>query len=144
MTLETKLRASDAPHKLGVQWDRNTWPSFSRAEMACRHCGESYIWPEFMSRLQNARDMSGRPYIILSGHRCGLHNARVGGAPLSQHLKLAADIRLSGHEPRRLYQICKTMGFRGFGFYATFLHIDLGPKRVWYGNQKAKRLWQAY
>lgn len=121
-----------------------SWPSFSRAEMACSHCRELYIWPEFMDALQAARDMAGRPFCIHSAHRCSLHNARVGGAPLSQHLKLAADISLSGHAPRQLYQICRAAGFTGFGFYSTFLHIDLGPKRAWYGHGKAKQLWQTF
>ena len=120
------------------QW---LWPNFTPAEMACRHCGESYEWPEFMDRLQIARDSIGRPFRILSAHRCALHNARVGGAPLSQHLKLAVDVSLKGHEPRYLYAMCKRAGFRGFGFYTSFLHIDLGRSRHWFGNQHARDLW---
>jgi len=120
------------------------WPSFTAREMACRHCGETYYWPTFMDRLQTARDMVGRPFHIHSAHRCGLYNARIGGAPLSQHLKLAVDIGLKGHDPVRLYQACRASGFQGFGFYTTFLHIDLGPKRSWHGNQKAKDVWQIF
>jgi len=120
------------------------WPSFSEHEMACRHCGEIYEWPAFMDRLQIARDIAGHPFHIHSAHRCGLHNARIGGAPLSQHLKLAADIGLHGHSLGNLYQACVAAGFTGLGFYTTFLHIDLGPKRSWYGNQKAKKTWQIY
>ncbi len=136
-----------APHiHIGLpdQWNDRRWPSFSRTEMSCRHCGEIYHWPEFMDKLQKARDQIGRPFRIYSAHRCGLHNARVGGAPLSQHLKLAVDIGLKGHDPRKLYQTCRAAGFTGFGFYTSFLHIDLGPRRAWYGNQKAKRTWQVY
>ena len=144
MALETKKLASDERSPLPLRWDSQKWPSFTRAEMACYHCGEVYSWPAFMDTLQKARDLSGRPFRIHSAHRCGLHNARVGGAPLSQHLKLAVDIGLGGHDPRRLYQACQAAGFSGFGFYSSFLHIDLGPKRTWYANQKAKRLWQAY
>lgn len=125
-------------------WPFWQWPDFTPSEMACRHCGESYIWPEFMDRLQQARDVVGRPFRIHSAHRCSLHNARIGGAPLSQHLKLAADIGIYGHDRRALYLACRQAGFRGFGFYQTFLHIDLGPKRHWYGSQKARRLWQTY
>jgi len=124
--------------------DNNRWPNFSHAEMACRHCGEVYDWPEFMDRLQQARTVVGRPFFIHSAHRCALHNARVGGAPLSQHLKLAVDIGLYGHDPRDLHRACKQAGFRGFGFYQTFIHVDLGRKRFWYGNKKAKQLWQTY
>ncbi len=140
MEANTHIHASD---NVPLQ-DRDSWPNFSQAEMACRHCGEVYYWPEFMRRLQKARRLAAKPFHIHSAHRCALHNARIGGAPLSQHLKLAADIGLSGHNPRILYQACRTAGFTGFGFYQTFLHIDLGPRRSWYGNKKAKQLWQIY
>jgi len=133
--LHTTTRVIDAP----TPW---LWPNFTRAEMACRHCGEGYDWPAFMDALQRARDISGRPFHVLSGHRCAVHNARVGGAPLSQHLKLAVDISLIGHDRKALFQACKDTGFHGFGFYQTFLHIDLGRRRHWYGSQKAKDLWQ--
>lgn len=126
------------------QWDKSRWPNFTSSEMACSHCGEVYHWPEFMDRLQRARVFAAKPFRINSAHRCSLHNARIGGAPLSQHLKLAADIALTGHGPHVLYQVCKEAGFTGFGFYQTFLHIDLGPRRSWYGNTKAKQLWQIY
>jgi len=121
-----------------------TWPNFSSAEMACPHCGEGYYWPEFMDSLQMARTEAGRAFKITSAHRCSLHNARVGGAPLSQHLKLAADIALSEHDLARLYEACKRSGFTGFGFYTSFLHVDLGRPRHWFGNIHARRLWQTF
>ncbi len=130
--------------KTSHHWDRRRWPNFSAVEMACRHCAEQYYWPEFMDKLQQARTMLGRPFLIHSAHRCALHNARVGGAPLSQHLKLAVDIGLYGHNPSLLHRACLQAGFRGFGFYQTFIHVDLGRKRFWYGNSKAKQLWQTY
>lgn len=118
------------------------WPNFHPSEFACRHCGETYDWSEFFNRIQSARTDVGRPFIILSGHRCSLHNARVGGAPFSQHLKLAADISLIGHDRFSLLASCQMAGFTGFGFYSTFLHIDLGRPRKWWSGQKAKELWQ--
>ena len=125
-------------------WDAIRWPHFSAAEMACRHCGEQFVWPEFMDKLEKARASVARPFHIHSAHRCALHNARIGGAPLSQHLTLAADIGLRGQDPRRLLRACQTAGFTGFGLYQTFLHIDLGPARSWYGNSKARQLWQTF
>ncbi|WP_427450525.1 D-Ala-D-Ala carboxypeptidase family metallohydrolase [Litorimonas sp. WD9-15] len=94
-----------------------------------------------MDRLQLARYDVGKPFQILSAHRCALHNARVGGAPLSQHLKLAVDIRASGHNRQDLLQACRKAGFTGFGFYTTFLHIDLGRPRQWWSSQIARDLW---
>jgi len=118
------------------------WPDFSPEEFACRHCGETYYWPQFLDKIQTARASVRRPFVILSGHRCSLHNARVGGAPLSQHLKLAADISTQGHDRISLFRACKAAGFTGFGFYQTFLHIDLGRPRMWWSGEKAKRIWQ--
>lgn len=89
-----------------------------------------------------ARNRVGRPFHILSGHRCALHNARIGGAPLSQHLRLAADISLRGHDRHTLHDALQEAGFTGFGFYTTFIHADLGPTRHWFGSTKARTLWQ--
>ncbi|MCF6275090.1 MAG: hypothetical protein L3J05_04935, partial [Robiginitomaculum sp.] len=49
-------------------WDQGRWPNFSATEMACRHCGQTYVWPEFMDRLQQARKTVGRPFRIHSAH----------------------------------------------------------------------------
>lgn len=95
-----------------------------------------------MDRLQRARDQVGRPFNILSAHRCSLHNARVGGAPLSQHLRLAVDIAIAGHDKHALLRAVRDAGFTGLGFYTTFLHIDLGRARVWFGSEGAKLSWQ--
>ncbi|MGJ8559552.1 MAG: YcbK family protein [Litorimonas sp.] len=117
------------------------WPDFSPAEMSCRHCGQGYHWPAFMDALQVARDQIGRPFHILSAHRCSLHNARVGGAPRSQHLRIAVDIALRGHNPGALHTALHDAGFTGFGFYTTFIHADMGPTRQWFGTRKARTQW---
>lgn len=129
----------EKPKHITENWQ---WPNFTPAEFSCRHCGESYHWPEFLDRLQTARSKVGQPFTILSGHRCSLHNARVGGAPLSEHLRLAVDISTIGHDRSGLLKACQTAGFTGFGFYQTFLHIDLGRPRKWWSGEKAKQLWQ--
>jgi zinc D-Ala-D-Ala carboxypeptidase len=51
--------------------------------------------------------MLNAPLVINSGHRCALHNARVGGAPLSLHKRLAFDVALSGHDPPLLATAAK-------------------------------------
>lgn len=125
-------------------WQTAQWPHFFPEEFACRHCGESYVWDEFLTRLSEARQKTAYPFQILSGHRCALHNARVGGAPLSQHLKLATDISLHGHSRSKILKACQQAGFTGFGFYQTFLHVDLGRKRYWFGSQHARTQWQRF
>lgn len=125
-------------------WDDQRWPNFTRAELSCRHCGEHYHAPHFFDALQNLRHDLGRPLHILSAHRCALHNAAVGGAPLSQHLRMAVDISLNGHKRRDIVLAARAAGFRGFGYYFTFLHLDMGRQRHWYGSRKAKGLWQTF
>lgn len=139
--IRPKLEVGTQPSALSIsgKW---RWHDFSPDEMACRHCGQRYDWPKFMDALQAARTDNGRPFHILSAHRCALHNARVGGAPKSQHLKLAVDISLTGHNRWALHRSLKANGFTGFGFYSTFLHADLGRSRHWFGSSKARLLWQ--
>lgn len=117
------------------------WPDFEPLELACRHCGEQVWHPDFMDCLQMARTFVGQPFHILSGHRCALHNASVGGAPLSQHLGLAVDIAVRTHDRAVLLDACREAGFTGFGFYHTFLHIDLGRPRQWWPSPTARDLW---
>ena len=140
--LRPALPISHLPQGRAAHDEAWPWPHFTREEMACRHCAELYHFPEFMDRLETARRLAGRAFHILSAHRCALHNARIGGAPLSQHLRLAADISLHNHNRHALLQACRRAGFTGFGFYTSFLHIDLGRPRQWTGSQKAKTLWQ--
>lgn len=70
--------------------------NFSRKEFACKCCGEAEVSPFLVEQLQRLRDYTGEPVKITSGFRCAKHNAAVGGAINSQHLKgLAADIVVS-------------------------------------------------
>lgn len=113
--------------------DARRWPNFPFNELACRCCGEFYYCPETMDRIQRARFFAGRPIFINSGHRCALHNARVGGAPLSEHKKIALDCSIRGYEgelERLLYSL-KQAGFTTFGFYGTFVHTDIRQSRFW-------------
>ena len=118
------------------------WDNFAPREIACKHCGQVYYWPDFMDRLQALRDDVARPMNVTSGHRCRLHNARVGGAPQSQHLRLAIDVDLSGHNRIEIARKAKEHGFSGFGFYQSFLHLDLGRLRQWFGGKRSRRSWE--
>ncbi len=110
------------------------WKNFSPAEIACRGTGQLKLHPEALDRLQALRDALGKPLIVRSAYRSPEHNRAVGGAPRSKHLDGAAfDIAMANHDPEAFEAAARAVGFQGFGFYprSGFIHIDLGPARVW-------------
>ena len=126
----------------GAPWDARRWPDFPVTQIACPCCGEVCIWPEALDALEVLRSAIRAPLHVNSGHRCALHNARVGGAPLSLHKRLAFDVALAGHNPAVLAAAARACGFRGFGFGQTFLHLDtrVRPARWFYG-ERSKAKW---
>jgi uncharacterized protein YcbK (DUF882 family) len=109
-----------------------TWANFTAKEIASKGDGSVVIVPDALDALSLARETDGEPFRILSAYRDPIHNAKVGGAPLSRHkFGDAFDIALSGHDRDALREACRLAGFRGFGLYKTFLHVDLGPRREW-------------
>ena len=119
------------------------WPNFTRSEMSCRHCGEYYHDVDFMHKLQSARTLIDKPFQIVSAHRCARHNALVGGRPKSEHLKMAVDISLTGHNRTELRRVLKDVGFTGFGYAQTFIHVDMGRRRHWFYGPESRKLWQS-
>ncbi len=123
-------------------WDKERWPHFSPREIACPCCGEVVVRPGALDALERLRAAMGAPLIVTSGHRCALHNARVGGAPLSQHKSLAFDLALAGHDPARLAAAAHRAGFTGFGFGQTFLHLDVRARPAhWFYGERSKAKW---
>lgn len=122
------------------------WPHFSVAELACRcggrFCGGRY-WhdPVFLDGLEASRSHIGGPLVLNSGHRCPGWNAAVGGAPLSQHKQVAADIQIGPYDRHRLLNGAIDAGFTGFGLARSFLHIDrrARPARWYYPG--SEKLW---
>lgn len=118
-------------------WDAARWPDFSPRELCCPCCGQVCVLEPALDCLQALRAAMGAPLVIDSGHRCALHNARVGGAPLSQHKRLAFDVRLAGHDPMALRDAARASGFTGFGYGNSFLHLDVRarPAHWFYGKR---------
>ena len=138
--LDERFLKMSVCHFTEMEWDGTRWPNFSPAELACRHCGEVYFSPDDFDAVQALRDELGRPVMVNSAHRCALHNAQVGGAVRSQHRRIAFDIALAGHECGRLLAVARAVGFTGFGFYGTFLHLDRGRARQWV-SRKGEQTW---
>ena len=128
-------------HWSHAPWDAKRWPNFHPKEFASPDNEQLYWWPEFFDKMQAARTALGRPLKVNSAHRSFWHNISVGGAPNSQHKRLAVDISLRGHDRFKLLTAFKAVGFKGFGYYQTFLHVDLGRKRFWYGGEYSKKSW---
>lgn len=125
-------------------WDKERWPNFTLEELSCPHCGEYAHDADFLDRLQRVRDNVG-PINLNSAHRCRRHNANVGGALNSQHKQLAVDITLRGQDPKALRAAAVEAGFRGYGMYNTFLHLDMGRGhknlRAWPIQSKRNAQW---
>ena len=110
------------------------WPNFSPAEIACRGTGQLKLHPEALDKLQALRDRLGKPLILRSAYRSPEHNRAVKGALQSKHMLGAAfDIAMLNHDPVAFEVAARAVGFLGFGTYprSGFMHIDLGPARVW-------------
>lgn len=86
---------------------------------------ELWIDDRLVGFLQKIRDHFGRPIIITSGYRPAAYNKSVNGATSSLHIEgRAADIRIDGISPKVLAAYCKSIGIKGIGTYADFVHID--------------------
>ena len=130
-------------------WDEGRWPDFSPAELACSHCGEFYYDGVAFDCLQRLRNALQAPVLINSAHRCVPHNRAVGGRTNSAHLQIAFDIAIGEHRPPHLYDRAQQSGFTNFGFYQTFLHVDLRPPvrhtgqyRRWQAPDVDMHMWQ--
>lgn len=120
----------------GLPWE---WGEFFKPEeFACkcggRYCaGEYWHDAEFLHTLETARMLADQPFVINSGHRCAQWNARVGGAPLSMHRTIAADISLWGRDRHGILRAAEIVDFTGLGLARTFLHVDLRARpALWY------------
>ena len=108
------------------------WEHFQPKEMACKGTGKLTVVNGLLDRLDALRTRCGFPLTVLSAFRSPYHNAFVGGAVFSLHLKaLAVDLSIVGRDKKLMERIAKEEGFTGFGYYRTFLHIDLGRPRTW-------------
>lgn len=108
--------------------DGEKWLSknFQVKEFSCNDgSDEIYIDMKLVSILQNIRDHFGKPVTITSAYRTVTHNARVGGASRSFHLKgMAADIMIEGISTSRVAVYAESIGVLGIGMYSDFNHID--------------------
>ena len=123
-------------------WEDFRWSNFKPQEFACPHCGEFWHDPEYFDRVQGIRTILNAGFSPNSAHRCLVHNRIVGGAINSEHKRIAIDIPIKSYGPKALLQAALDVGFATFGFYKTFLHVDLRPGRRWITNG-GKQTWNS-
>ena len=115
--------------------------NFTLSEFACNDGSkEITIDYELIDKLQQLRDMLGKPIKVTSGYRTVAYNKKCGGIATSNHLiGKAADIKVSGMTPLELAKVADKIGFKGIGVYPTFTHVDTqgstnGKKIYWKQN----------
>lgn len=103
---------------------------FRQSEFTCRcrqpTCDAKPMNSEFMALLEQLRTAWGKAMLPTSGQRCGPWNARMGGAPKSQHLEgRAADFWFQDtNELRQFVEAAEKVGFRGLGKGRHLVHLD--------------------
>lgn len=103
---------------------------FSKAEFACRCCGELKIDQGLIDALEQLRSLAGTEILIHDGYRCPPHNQEVGGVTDSEHTRgLAADVGVPGLSLQHMYELAlqiPTFAEGGIGVYdGGFLHLDV-------------------
>lgn len=106
--------------------------NFNLSEVLSPDTGEVIIDDLFwktMDYAQTLRSTLGFPLRVNSGHRSVAHNAAVGGAENSMHLRLALDLSPTGdnreEKLRDLWRVAELeMNWGGIGKYETFVHLD--------------------
>lgn len=106
---------------------------FRESEFGCKCCNATVPNPHLLVVLELIRQHFKRPIYINSGYRCEKHNAKVGGAKLSQHrLGTAADIVVDNVSPIEVYKYVDSIFPDSYGLaaYETFTHIDVRTSKA--------------
>jgi uncharacterized protein YcbK (DUF882 family) len=132
---------------------------FSKAELACHHCGVNECTPELVDALEALRALisadrgEDTPITVDDAYRCAVHNAQLAAAAVhSQHLLgQAADIRVRGMTAAELYEHARMIpAIQGFGRddHKDYLHVDVrkvvlagGPSKWCYTPTGATMPW---
>lgn len=80
---------------------------------------------DFLSKLDEAREFAGIPFIINSAYRSPEHPLSIKN-PTSSHIKgLAVDIKATDSSTRfKVIEALVSVGFTRLGIADTFIHVD--------------------
>lgn len=123
-----------ARHYTDIDLNKWNYRYFTPKELASKGDGSIKISVPALDKLEALREAVGCPIIINSAYRDPIHNAKVGGAPLSRHkFGDAFDISLATVEKDKLIKVAQDIGFGGIGInYKSFVHLDnRGYKARW-------------
>jgi|21_taG_2_1085346.scaffolds.fasta_scaffold37880_2 uncharacterized protein YcbK (DUF882 family) len=98
---------------------------FSHNELKCKETGENEIDPRALSMLEELRVKWGKPMTLNSAYRSPNHSVEKKKAKAGTHAQgIAFDIRTVPNEQPELIKLAMEVGFKGFGFHKSFLHVD--------------------
>lgn len=126
--------------------DRIVTAHFKLGELICPCCGELIeddLFRRHMDNLEEMRTLADFPIVVNSGHRCEKHNAAVGGAADSMHLRFATDVRPESWDNRELkimYRIALQQNWGGIGIYDSWVHLDCRDKLARWNNRTNGRM----
>lgn len=109
--------------------------NFSKAELACSHCGSLGPWsdPFKVQLLEDLRDACGFSLPITSGYRCSEHPLEKVKSEPGEHTRLAVDIGVSKGRALILTVLAYGCGWSGIGWKqhgdGRFVHLDRGEPR---------------
>jgi len=110
---------------------------FNERELEC-HCGchGQGVQPHALEALNKVREEVGVPFSPNSAWRCPNHSSESKKPKPGRHNEgIAFDIPCNGPFRVKLLRAALKHGFKGFGFYGPFLHIDLRPHQTsWVGS----------
>jgi len=113
--------------------------NFNYSDFICPCCDTLKLVPAFYNHvtlLEILWNRVGFPFVVISGYRCKLRNADVGGAPRSWHLLFATDVRPADKDYSKidiLWEAAEGL-FTGIGIYEEHIHVDLRPETlIWRG-----------
>lgn len=104
-------------------------PHFKVKEFACKDGSTITFIDDYMVTILELlrKELGNKPIIITSGYRTPTHNAKVGGAKYSYHMRgMAVDIKVNGKTSKEVAKaLDKLVGGCGIIVYESWVHFDV-------------------